>query len=127
MSATRAYLDHAAIYVRDLAPHLAFFRDVLGMEQALVDGDVEAPRQVWVLGGIQFIREEGFDAPEGRLAHLGLICEDLKAAIAAARAHGARSMAKGENWFLLPDGLCLELLQAEGDAVRIAHSIDPRG
>lgn len=126
MSATRAYLDHAAIYVRDLTQHLAFFREVLGMEPVLVDGDAQAPRQVWVLGGVQFIRDAGFDAPEGRLAHLGLACEDRKAAIAAAQAHGARPMAKGENWFLLPDGLCLELLQAKGDAVRIARSIDPR-
>jgi catechol 2,3-dioxygenase-like lactoylglutathione lyase family enzyme len=126
MSATRAYLDHAAIFVREIEPHVIFFREVFGMDVVLTEGETLAPRQVWVLGGIQFIRDEGLDAPAGRLAHLGLICEDRDAAIAACIAHGARPTEKGRNWLLLRDDLCLELLQAEGDAVRIAHSIDPR-
>ena len=126
MSATRAYLDHAAIFVHEIEPHVAFFREVFGMDVVLTEGEVEAPRQVWVLGGIQFILDERFDVAEGRLAHLGLVCEDRDAAIAACIAHGARPMAKGQNWLLLRDGLCLELLQEEGDSVRIAHSIDPR-
>ena len=54
------------------------------------------------------------------------MCEDLEAALAAARAFGVTEMPQGRNWLRLPDGLAVELIQARGDAVRRALAIDPR-
>lgn len=126
MSATQAYLEHAAIHVRDIAFHIAFFRDVLDMTVTKQDGDPSAPRQVWLLGGIQLIEDPSFTGPEGRCSHLGIVCADVEKAIEAARARGARSTAKGPHWLELPDGLVLEFLPEKQDAVRIVRSLDPR-
>ena len=110
MPATQAFLDHAAFFVRDIAPHLVFFRDALGMTVVKVDGDPQAPRQMWLDGGLQLIQNADFAGPEGRFGHLGLICKDVPAAIAAAIAHGGQPIAKGPHWLEMPDGLLLEFL-----------------
>lgn len=92
-----------------------------------IDGPLEEPRQYWTLGGVQLIHDRGHAAPEGRLAHLGLMCEDLDTAVARAIAHGVESLPRGCNWLRLPDGLCLELMQASPVAcVDRALAIDPR-
>lgn len=126
MPATTAYLDHAAFFVRDIAMHVAFFGEVLGMTVTQSAGAPEDPDQVWLLGGLQLIRNAAFAGPEGRFGHLGLICADVPAAIAAAIAHGATPTDRGAHWLELPDGLLLEFLPQKGEAVRIARSIDPR-
>lgn len=126
MPATTAYLDHAAFFVRDITLHVAFFAEVLGMTVTQSAGAPEDPDQVWLLGGIQLIRDANFSGPEGRFGHLGIICADVPAAIEAALAHGAQPAERGAHWLKLPDGLLLEFLPQKGDAVRIARSIDPR-
>ncbi|MDV7272209.1 hypothetical protein RYZ20_15045 [Thioclava sp. A2] len=126
MSTTQAYLEHVAIYVGDIAPHIAFFDKVFGMTVTQVKGAADNPDQVWLLGGIQFIRKEGFAGPEGRFAHLGLVCADMEAAIEAALAHGAKATDQGHNWLLLPDNLYLELMPNKGESVQIARANDRR-
>ncbi|MBU9620080.1 VOC family protein [Burkholderia multivorans] len=127
MSAPKAYLEHVAIRVKDIHWHIRFFEDVLGMTMREVDGSREAPRQYWTLGGLQFISEPQHDGPEGRLAHLGVMCEDLDAAIAAAQAFGVTEMPQGRNWLRLPDGLAIELIQAKpATCVAQALAINPR-
>lgn len=131
MSATprapaRAYVEHVAIWVRDIRWHIRFFHDVLGMTMREVEGPADNPRQYWTLGGMQFIASPEFAGPEGRLAHLGVMCEDLEAALAAAQAFGVEEMQQGRNWLRLPDGLAVELIQARGNAVAAALAIDPR-
>ena len=124
---TTAYVEHVAIWVRDIHWHIRFFGQVLGMTMREVDGPVDAPRQYWTLGGLQFIHEPGFAGPEGRLAHLGVMCADLEAALAAAQAFGVTEMPQGRNWLRLPDGLAVELIQARPAAcVAQALAIDPR-
>ncbi|MET3823512.1 VOC family protein [Burkholderia sp. Tr-862] len=127
MSATKAYLEHVAIWVKDIHWHIRFFEDVLGMTMREVDGTVDAPRQYWTLGGLQFIHAPGWDGPEGRLGHLGVMCEDLEAALAAAQAYGVTDMPQGRNWLRLPDGLVVELIQATpASSVAQALAINPR-
>jgi catechol 2,3-dioxygenase-like lactoylglutathione lyase family enzyme len=126
VNARKAYLEHVAIFVRDIHWHIRFFENVLGMTMREVDGTPEAPRQYWTLGGMQFIAMPEFAGPEGRLAHLGVMCEDLEAALAAARAFDVQQMPQGRNWLRLPDGLAVEFIQARGDAVGRALAIDPR-
>jgi catechol 2,3-dioxygenase-like lactoylglutathione lyase family enzyme len=122
----KAYLEHVAIWVRDIHWHIRFFHDVLGMTMREVDGPPDNPRQYWTLGGMQFIASPEFAGPEGRLAHLGVMCEDLEAALTAAQAFGVQAMPQGRNWLRLPDGLAVELIQARGNAVATALAIDAR-
>ena len=122
----KAYVEHVAIWVRDIHWHIRFFHDVLGMTMREVEGPVDDPRQYWTLGGMQFIASPDFEGPEGRLAHLGVMCEDLEAALAAANSFGVEEMPQGRNWLRLPDGLAIEFIQARGNAVSAALAIDPR-
>jgi catechol 2,3-dioxygenase-like lactoylglutathione lyase family enzyme len=125
-TAPKAYVEHVAIWVRDIHWHIRFFHDVLGMTMRELEGPAEDPKQYWTLGGMQFIASPDFAGPEGRLAHLGVMCEDLEAALTAARAFGVEEMSQGRNWLRLPDGLAVEFIQARGDAVAAALAIDPR-
>ena len=122
----KAYLEHVAIFVRDIHFHIRFFEEVLGMTMREIDGTPEEPRQYWTLGGMQFIATPDVGGPEGRLAHLGVMCEDLEAALAAARKFDVEAMPQGSNWLRLPDGLAVELIQARNDAVARALAIDAR-
>lgn len=126
MSATTAYVEHTAFFVRDIVPMIDFFAEVLGMGVTKRDGTPEAPTQVWLQGGIQLIADPNFAGPEGRFGHLGIVCKDVPAAIAASRARGAVSTAKGDNWLLLENGILLEFLPEKGNAVAVIRSLDPR-
>jgi catechol 2,3-dioxygenase-like lactoylglutathione lyase family enzyme len=136
MSAPKAYLEHVAIWVKDIHWHIRFFEEVLGMTLREIDGTREAPRQYWTLGGLQFIHAPEFEGPEGpegpeglegRLAHLGVMCEDLEAALSLAHGFGVSEMPQGRNWLRLPDGLAVELIQAKpASCVAQALAINPR-
>jgi len=124
---SKAYLQHVAIFVRDIHWHIRFFHDVLGMTLRQVEGTPENPKQYWTLGGMQFIATPDFKGPEGRLAHLGVMCEDLEVALAAAKAFGVTELPQGRNWLRLPDGLGIELMQAKpATAVADALAVNPR-
>ena len=122
----RAYLEHVAIWVRDIHWHIEFFREVCGMVLREVQGTVEDPQQYWTLGGMQFIAKPDHGGPEGRLAHLGVMCEDLEHALSRAKAFGVTEMPQGRNWLRLPDGLAVEFIQASEGAVAKVLAIDPR-
>lgn len=122
----RSYVEHVAIKVKDIGWHLRFFKEVLGMTVREVTGAENAPEKAWTIGGMQFNVDPEFDGPEGRLAHLGIMVEDLEAALAEARKWGVRELPMGRNWLALPDGLELELMQAHGDAVAEALAVRPR-
>ena len=123
---TKAYLEHVAIWVKDIHWHIRFFEQVLGMTMREVDGTPEAPLQYWTLGGLQFIHQPHFAGPEGRLAHLGVMCTDLEAALAAAQTFGVTELPQGRNWLRLPDGLAVELIQAAPGSVAAVLAVDPR-
>ena len=128
MTATpRSYVEHVAVRVKDIHWHVRFFRDVLGMTVREIEGSAEAPRQLWTIGGMQLMADASWAGPEGRLAHLGVMTENLEAALERAYAYpGVKALPQGRHWLELPDGLCVELLQAKGDAVARALAIDPR-
>lgn len=107
------YLEHTAFPVRDIAWHIRFFRDVLGMPVRQVQGDPEQPEQIWFTGGIQLKSAPGFEGPEGRLAHLGIVTENLEETLARVYELGAAELPQGRNWVKLPDGLEIEFMQAK--------------
>jgi hypothetical protein len=96
----KAYLEHVAFKVKDIHWHIRFFREVLA--------------------------DPDFDGPEGRFAHLGVMCEDVGAAIEAAKSFGISHLDKGTNWLVLPDGLIVELIPASPGAVKAVLAVDPR-
>ena len=77
----RSYLEHIAIRVKDIQWHIRFFREALGMTLRSVDGPEDHPKQVWTIGGLQLVSDPNFEGPEGRVAHLGIMTEDVEAAI----------------------------------------------
>jgi lactoylglutathione lyase len=121
----KAYLEHVALWVKDIRWHIGFFRDVCGMTMREVQGPPDEPAQFWTLGGLQFIAAPDFAGPEGRLAHLGVMCEDLEATLAAARKYGVAEMPQGRNWLRLPDGLAVEFMQAR-PAATVAQALELR-
>jgi catechol 2,3-dioxygenase-like lactoylglutathione lyase family enzyme len=121
----KAYLEHVALWVKDIRWHIGFFRDVCGMTMREVQGPPDEPAQFWTLGGLQFIAAPDFAGPEGRLAHLGVMCEDLEATLAAARKYGVAEMPQGRNWLRLPDGLAVEFMQAR-PTVTVAQALELR-
>ncbi len=124
---TKTYLEHVAIRVKDIDWHIRFFHDVLGMTiRNERGGDGGAPRQVWTIGGMQLIADPDFQGPEGRLGHLGIMAEDLEEVLRAARAWDVKELPQGRNWFALPDGLNIEILQATSGSVAAALAVDPR-
>ena len=124
-TASGAYLEHAAIQVRDLPWHVRFFESVCGWRLREIDGEADAPRQVW-LGGAQLIAAPDFDGLAGRVHHLGVRCADVEAAIARALVfEGVGHLAKGRNWLTLPEGLIVELLPASAAAVGVALTLRP--
>lgn len=122
----RSYLEHTAVRVKDIDWHIRFFRDALGMPIRSVDGPADDPKQVWTVGGMQLVFDPEFEGPEGRVAHLGIMTEDLEAALTEVYSWGATELPQGRNWFSLPDGLSIELIQAKGDAVAAVLAVNPR-
>lgn len=72
------------------------------------------PEQVWLDGGIQLIAciTDLTEHCSELLGHLGIKVNDLEDALDKAYAKGARELPQGRNWFSMPEGVCIELLQA---------------
>ena len=98
----KAVLDHIGIAVKDLAAALAFYRDALGLE-------IEAPEEVasqrvrahFVPVGeakLELLEATAADSPIAKyvdkrgpgLHHITLRVDDIEAALAQLKAHGAR-------------------------------------
>nr|WP_315241590.1 VOC family protein [uncultured Albidiferax sp.] len=126
----KSYVEHVAVRVQDIQWHINFFHEVLGMDVREIDGPTDAPHQYWTLGGMQLMSTPGFTAPPsndaGWLAHLGIMVQDLPAALQAAQAWGVKPLPQGSNWLQLPDGLAIELIQASGTSVADILAINPR-
>ncbi len=122
----RSYVEHVAIHVKDVPWHIRFFDEALGMPVYRVKGPEDSPQQAWTVGGIQLVaQEEG--AASSVVGHIGVVTEDLEEAIRAVTAWGARETPKGRHWLQLPEGLVIELIQANGNAVAEALAVNPRG
>ena len=128
MSLPRAYIEHVAIQVKDIDWHVRFFAEVLGLGIR-----AEQPAQAHIgrqgLGaerGVQLISDPSFEGPEARLAHLGIMVDDYDGVLERAATFGARALPAGPNWLELPDGLNIEILQANKGSVEAALAIDPR-
>jgi len=123
----KTYVEHTAIRVKDIQWHIRFFGEALDMSIRSVEGPEDQPKQVWLLGGVQLVSDPGFEGPEGRNAHLGIMTEDLEASLEEVYKWSVTEMPQGRNWFALPDGLVIELIQAKGNSVAEALAVNFRG
>jgi predicted enzyme related to lactoylglutathione lyase len=110
-----SYLEHTAVKVKDLAWHIRFFKEALGMDVTSFSGPEDDPIQVWVQsadggGRVQLVADKDFDGPEGRLVHLGISCDDLDAAVKEVYKWGVTELPQGRNWIKLPEGMEIELI-----------------
>jgi predicted enzyme related to lactoylglutathione lyase len=124
--APKGYVEHSAIFVKDMGWHIKFFGEVFGMgiRTQTMDGDKVA--QVWLDGGIQLTVKPDFDGAGGGFNHLGIMVEDLDKAVDAAYTFGVTQMPQGRNWVYTPEGIGIEIMKAENNAVAAALAIDPR-
>lgn len=113
----KSYVEHVAYCVKDIQWHIRFFKEALGMSIVNIDGSEEDPKQVWLQGGLQLISDPSFEGPEGRMAHIAIMTEDLEDALKEVYARGVFESPKGRNWVQLPDGLLLELIQSKENSV----------
>ena len=124
--ATKGYLEHSAIFVRDMDWHIKFFEAVFGMgvRSKSMNGDQIA--QVWLYGGMQLTRKNDYEGGEFGFNHLGVMVEELDKAVDEAYKWGVTEMPQGRNWVRTPEGIGIEIMKAENNAVEKALAIDPR-
>ena len=117
----KTYLDHAAVTVADMEWTMKLFEDVFGMRKTRRKEKDGKLTMVWLDGGIQLVAAPE-DSTAGRGHHLGIVVDDLSAALAKLKAvpgvHGIEG--KPEKWVQLPDGLTLEMFQANEGAIDAA-------
>ena len=121
----KSYVEHTAVRVKDIQWHIRFFREALGMPVRSLNGSPDNPEQVWTIGGVQLISDPSFAGTEGRLAHLGVMTEDLEGALQEVYTWGVTQMPQGRNWVALPDGLCVEIIQAKDNSVGEVLAVKP--
>jgi predicted enzyme related to lactoylglutathione lyase len=125
----KSYLEHVAVKVKDIQWHIEFFTKALGMDIRELHGKIENPEQVWI-GGMQLTSSPDFevgDCTNERAWHIGIFTEDLEDALKEVYSfEGVMEMPQGRNWFSLPDGLSIELMQASENSVQEILKIDPR-
>ena len=109
-----SFLEHTAVRVKDIHWHIRFFEEALGMPVDRMQGPADDPDQLWTVGGVQLVSDKAFEGPEGRMVHLGVRTDDLDAALDVVYSfEGVKELPNGRNWFELPDGLQVELMQVE--------------
>ena len=80
----KSYLEHVAVPVTDLEWSVRFYAEAFGMEETRRREEAGVPRQVWLAGGLQLVEAAAGAAGSetGWSHHLGLVVEDLAAALA---------------------------------------------
>lgn len=100
-------MDHIAIRAQSIEWYVRFFSDVFGTEIVKTNGE----DQVWLSNGLQLNRSSGsIDMNHGLLDHIAIRTEDLYDCLRKARKYDIKTMDRGDNWIVLPTGLCIELL-----------------
>lgn len=104
----KTQLNHTALNVKDFDWYLTFFQEVFDMDIQRRVG--EAPkRQLWFAQGIQ-LNEVPRDGEMGTVYdHLGFVVEDVPALKKLAVDHGCAHLEGKDHWFILPNGVRVEL------------------
>ena len=120
----RSYIEQVAIYVTDIDWYIDFFENTLNFTERMRKVENGQPRQVWLYGGIQLIEVEK-NHLTGKLGHLGIMAENQQEALKKIKQYDVEPMPQGNNWWQLPDGLCIEILQAKPGTVKDILDVTP--
>jgi len=101
-------MNHIAIRVNDIEWYIEFFSQVFGSKVEKTNGE----DQIWLDCGLQLNKTDDRIEPlNGLLDHIAFVTNDVEGCLARAKKYDIRSMDRGEHWFQLPTGLCIELLE----------------
>ena len=101
-------LHHIAISVLDFDQYKMLFEKI-GMTVKRITG--EAPsRQLWFYEGIQ-LNEVNFAESGYSVDHIALESKDIGETVRIALENGCRFHPRGINWFVLPNGINIELIE----------------
>lgn len=106
-------LEHVAIKVSNIEEFLDFFAYVFGYKITETRIDPDGTKKVWIDGGIQFNESPDIIKKADTLDHIALSvkAEDYKDIIRKAYEKGCYSLPAGENWLMMKQGFCLEILK----------------
>ncbi|MGM0215829.1 VOC family protein [Enterococcus sp. AZ109] len=121
---TKAYIEHIAVFVTDVEWYVDFFYQTLSFTERLRKEEPGQPKQVWLYGGIQLIESQE-KHHSGKLGHLGIMVDDQQAVLKKINTYPVKQLPQGENWLQLPDGLCLEILQAAPGSIEQIQAAKP--
>lgn len=103
-------LHHVAIATMDFKKYKELF-EKLGMTIKREVGEAPA-RQLWFYEGIQ-LKETVVLEKGTNVDHVALETENIEETVKIALINGCKSDSRGNNWFILPNGTVIELMQAE--------------
>lgn len=101
------HLHHAAISTDRFAEYTEFFLH-LGMSVQKKSG-TDGNRQIWFNEGIQLKETEKITSGDS-VDHIALYTDDMEQTLETAYAFGCTAHPKGVNWFVLPNGVSIELM-----------------
>ena len=102
------FLNHIALNVKDFDWYEHFFRTVCSMNSYREDG-VSPNRKIWFSEGIQ-LNETTEELPvKGIYDHVGFHAEDAAGFVSAAKAAGCSDVPGKAHWFMLPNGVKVEV------------------
>ena len=102
------YLHHVAISVDDIEKYIKLF-EKLGMTIQRKNG-TSPNRQIWFNEGIQ-LKEDYSSLNNGaNIDHIALQSDDIETVVKVALENGCYFDIRGYNWFVLPNGIRVEVL-----------------
>lgn len=102
------FIHHVAISIVEFDQYVELFKKI-GMNVQRTTG--EAPqRQIWFTEGIQ-LKETSVLKIGNNIDHIALCVNNIEATVKIAFENGCHSFSQGENWFLLPNGIVVELIK----------------
>lgn len=101
-------LHHIAISVDDIAKYQKLF-ERLGMTVQRKNG-ISPNQQIWFHEGIQL--KENFSSLKNgtNIDYIALQCSDIENVVKVAIENGCSLDSRGDNWFVLPNGIRVEIL-----------------
>ncbi len=121
------FVEHVAVSVTDMNWHINLFSDVFGMMVTKHKGALENPEIAWLSGGIQLLRKS--QAEVCGVDHLGIVVTDLDAVLHLLKSIPGVTPAAGKdfNWIVLSEGIILELIQGNVEAINLLKNHPLRG
>lgn len=105
-----ASLHHIALTVTDFDWCTAFFEEVFQFTVRRTK-NAAPKRQLWYHEGIQLVENLTPATNGNAVDHVAIGVEDIPGTVAQALSRGCKPYEKGAHWFILPNGVKIELME----------------